>query len=57
MSTFSTGRITALAQFRDNILLASAGPRATSVVRDARDTLTNAWNVPGLCPCTQNPGD
>ena len=33
MWTSSTGRIMALAQFRDNILVASAGPRATSVVR------------------------
>ena len=42
--TSSTGRIMALAQFRDNILIASAGPRATSVVRDVCNTLTNAWN-------------
>jgi hypothetical protein len=55
--TSSTGRIMALAQFRDNVLVASAGPRATSVVRNVCDTLTSVWNLPVLCPCMQNPGD
>ena len=55
--TSSTGHIMALAQFRDNILVAPAGPRATSVVRDVCHTLTSVWNLPVLCPCMQNPGD
>ena len=52
-----TGRTMALAQFRDNVLIASAGPRAASAARDVCHTPSDVWKLPVLCPCMQNPGD
>ena len=52
-----SGRTLALAQFRDNIVIACRGPRTTQAVRDVCGTLTNIWKLPVLCPCMKNPGD
>ena len=43
-----TGRVIALAQFRDNILIAAKGPGAMS---DVCLLLQHAWSLRGLCPC------
>ena len=51
------GRIMALAQFRDNVLVAFARPRAASDMRDVCDTLSDIWRLPVLCPCMQRHGD
>ena len=55
--TTPAGGTIALAQFRDNIVVASCGPHATSVVREVCATLTDIWNPPLLCPSMKKPGD
>ena len=52
-----TGRTMALAQFRDNVLIASAGPRTASAARDVCQMLSDVWKLLVLCPCMRNPGD
>ena len=44
--TSPTGRTMALAQFRDNVLIASARPRATT--RDVCQALSDVWKLPVL---------
>ena len=45
----------ALAQFRDNIIVASRGPRAADTMREVCDTLSAMWKLPVLCPCMDKP--
>ena len=46
----------ALAQFRDNVLVASAGPHAATAMRDVCDTLSDVRHLP-MCPCLRKPRD
>eukprot|EP00670_Eutreptiella_braarudii_P020568 CAMPEP_0174369354 /NCGR_PEP_ID=MMETSP0811_2-20130205/92198_1 /TAXON_ID=73025 ORGANISM="Eutreptiella gymnastica-like, Strain CCMP1594" /NCGR_SAMPLE_ID=MMETSP0811_2 /ASSEMBLY_ACC=CAM_ASM_000667 /LENGTH=132 /DNA_ID=CAMNT_0015513715 /DNA_START=196 /DNA_END=594 /DNA_ORIENTATION=- len=47
----------ALAQFRDNIIIAFAGPLEMTAVRDICHTLSDVWKLPVLCPCMKHLGD
>ena len=47
----------ALAQFRDNVIVASAGPRVASAMREVCGTLTDICRLRVLCPCMTNPDD
>ena len=53
----ATGRLMALAQFRDNIIVASRGPRAADAMREVCGTLSTVWKLPVLCPCMDKPTD
>ena len=53
----SSGRIMALAQFRDKIVVVAAGQGASSAMQDVCDTLTEIWNLRVLCPCMKEPDD
>ena len=47
----SAGRVLALAQFRDNILVAATGPGSTWTMRDVCGILQRIWSLCVLCPC------
>ena len=51
--------ITALCQFRDNILIATTYPDTTShpIVSTVCNLLGEAWNLDVLCECMSGPGD
>ena len=47
----STGRVIALAQFKDNILVSAKGPGASWAMSDVCLLVQHAWSLRVLCPC------
>ena len=45
------GRVIALAQFRDNILVAAKGPGTSWAMTDVCKLLQHVWSLRVLCPC------
>ena len=50
----SRGRVVSLAQFRDNILVASKGLGSSWAMADVCNILQRAWSLRVLCPCISN---
>ena len=53
----SRGRVISLAQFRDNILVASKGPGSSWAMVDVCNILQRAWSLRVLCPCISDSVD
>ena len=51
------GCLLALAQFRDNVVVAAAGPGSVDAMRNVCEPFNSVWKLPVLCPCMQKPGD
>ena len=53
----AAGRIMALAQFHDNIIVASTGLGTHNAMRDVCSSLTAIWSLRVLSPCMRKPHD